>query len=117
MLNYAASKNFSALCRRLYSFMKKGSRSPVAGPRVNLELELAQYLAEGPAGDDDDPVAYWAAANGRYPQLYTAALNHLGITASSGPSERVFSVSGKLMTPSRSRLDDDIIEALMLVKC
>ena len=82
-----------------------------------VEAELARYLSEEPQPMFADPLKYWAGRKAVFPQLEAAARTHLAITASSGPSERVFSVSGKLFSPARARMRADIVEGLMHVKC
>ncbi|CAF4937644.1 unnamed protein product, partial [Rotaria socialis] len=45
------------------------------------------------------------------------ALRVLCVPATSAPAERIFSKSGLLMTPHRSRLSTDTLSKLTFVKC
>ncbi len=52
-----------------------------------------------------------------YPHLHRLALKVLCVPATSAPAERVFSRSGSLMRPHRSRLSKDMLSKLTFVKC
>ena len=52
-----------------------------------------------------------------FPHLHQLALRLLCVPATSAPSERIFSRSGILMRPHRSRLSKDILAKLTFVKC
>ncbi len=52
-----------------------------------------------------------------FPHLHQLALRVLCVPATSAPSERVFSRSGLLMRPHRSRLSKDSLAKLTFVKC
>ncbi|XP_043218614.1 E3 SUMO-protein ligase ZBED1-like isoform X1 [Amphibalanus amphitrite] len=102
----------------LYAYMHRPRREGTGQSRgAAVEAELARYLSEEPQPMVSDPLKYWAGRKAVFPQLEAAARTHLAITASSGPSERIFSVSGKLFSPARTRLRADIVEGLMHLKC
>ncbi|CAF5139532.1 unnamed protein product, partial [Rotaria magnacalcarata] len=52
-----------------------------------------------------------------FPYLHRLALRVLCVPATSAPAERIFSKSGLLMTPHRSRLSTDTLSKLTFVKC
>ena len=79
--------------------------------------ELGDYLRESVLPQDTGPLWYWAARTAVYPHLAVATRNVLCIPASSGPSERVFSMSVRMCNPLRGRLKGDIAEVLMHVRC
>jgi hypothetical protein len=56
-------------------------------------------------------VEWWWNNQGWFPTLFQDALDKLAIPAMSAECERVFSSAGKMVTPERNRLGDDIIEA------
>ena len=94
------------------------TRTPAAEPeRPSVSSELDRYLALGLAPEDTCPVAFWASRRVEFPQLATCARNLQAVTASSAPSERIFSVSGRMFSPLRTRMRDDLLEALMHTKC
>ena len=96
----------------------KAARPPPGQPeRPTLSHELERYLAQGLEPDECDPVIFWDSRRNAFPQLEVCARNLQGITASSAPSERIFSMSGRMCSPLRSRMSDDLFEALMHAKC
>ncbi|CAF3334021.1 unnamed protein product [Rotaria sp. Silwood2] len=52
-----------------------------------------------------------------FPHLHRLALKVLCIPATSAPAERIFSQSGLLMRPHRSRLSKDMLSKLTFIKC
>ena len=52
-----------------------------------------------------------------FPYLHRLALRVLCVPATSAPAERIFSKSGLLMTPHRSRLSIDTLSRLTFVQC
>ncbi len=53
----------------------------------------------------------------QFPHLHRLALKVLCVPATSAPAERVFSRSGLLMRPHRSRLSKDMLSKLTFFKC
>ncbi|KAF0295880.1 putative AC9 transposase [Amphibalanus amphitrite] len=100
----------------LYDFMRSAA-TPEAPQKSPIAKELATFLLEPALQQDADPLAFWSARRAVYPHLEVAAKNALAVPASSGPSERVFSMSGKMFSPARSRLSGDLAESMMHVKC
>ncbi|XP_043235909.1 zinc finger BED domain-containing protein 4-like [Amphibalanus amphitrite] len=99
----------------LYDFMRSAA-TPEAPQKSPIAKELATFLLEPALQQDADPLAFWSARRAVYPHLEVAAKNALAVPASSGPSERVFSMSGKMFSPARSRLSGDLAESMMHVK-
>jgi hypothetical protein len=60
---------------------------------------------------------FWLKYSLDWPELaaYTKAV--LTVPASSAAVERVFSVGGAILRPSRRRLSDKLFEMLMFLKC
>src|SRR5271169_5581473 len=52
----------------------------------------------------------------RFPRLFKVATTALAIPATSVPSERVFSSSGRTNTPNRNRLSPFMMEVLQILK-
>ncbi|KAF0312266.1 uncharacterized protein FJT64_016994 [Amphibalanus amphitrite] len=103
-------------CWCLYDFMRSAA-TPEAPQKSPIAKELATFPLEPALQQDADSLAFWSARRAVYPHLEVAAKNALAVPASSGPSERVFSMSGKMFSPARSRLSGDLAESLMHVKC
>lgn len=64
-----------------------------------------------PEGNDEALLEYWNSRIASQPDLAHFALDMLALPISSAECERIFSSAKLLITPSRSRLKSDIIEA------
>ena len=87
--------------------------------KVQRETEMIGFLdtAMEPAlAIDENPLKWWARNAHKYPLIANVARNVLAVPASSGPSERVFSQSGLVMTQRRNRLKPERLETLMFLK-
>jgi len=85
----------------------------------NYKLELDYYLEEPtlPDSDEEFDILVWWKANGlKYPILQMISRDFLAIPISTVASESSFSTGGQLLTPRRSRLHPDTLEALMCVQ-
>ncbi|KAJ0981634.1 hypothetical protein J5N97_009889 [Dioscorea zingiberensis] len=80
-----------------------------------LKSELDHYLEEKvlPRTPDFDILAWWKSCGLRYPILQMIAKDILAIPISTVASESAFSTGGRLVSPHRSRLHADTLEALM----
>ena len=61
------------------------------------------------------PLAWWKSNCHSFPKLSIVARKWLGCLASSVPSERLFSVSGNIVTPKRATLADSTIRDLVFL--
>ena len=87
---------------------KKITRAPV-------ENETDEYFKEAVL-KYKDPLSYWRAkANSS--SLKRLARDMLGITATSAPSERIFSIAGNFYRPERFQLGAKTFRMLLLIKC
>ncbi|GJV70690.1 zinc finger BED domain-containing protein RICESLEEPER 2-like protein [Tanacetum coccineum] len=77
--------------------------------------ELDHYLKERVCNPNMklDILAWWKINGLKYPALQTIARDILAIPISTVASESCFSTSGRLITPHRSRLKPNTLEALM----
>ena len=64
---------------------------------------------------DDDPLHWWKLHNELYPLLSQVAKKYLCVPATSTVSERLFSRSGRIVTPIRSSLKPDSVEMLVFL--
>ncbi|XP_050217651.2 zinc finger BED domain-containing protein DAYSLEEPER-like [Mercurialis annua] len=80
----------------------------------NVKTELDHYLEERviPRKVDFDILSWWKNAH-KYPTLQMIARDILAIPVSTVASESAFSTSGRFVTPHRSRLHPNTLEALM----
>jgi hAT family C-terminal dimerisation region len=106
--------------------------------RRAIEMELSDYTAEPLLEASTDAsfqtiLSYWKVCDhvlhvlnfnsfftqmreNRYPHLFMVAMTVLAIPATSVPSERVFSSSGRTDTAARNRLSPFMMEALQVLK-
>lgn len=106
--------------------------------RRAIEMELSDYTAEPLLEASTDAsfqtiLSYWKVCDhllhvlnfnslftqmreNRYPHLFVVAMTVLAIPATSVPSERVFSSSGRTDTAARNRLSPFMMEALQVLK-
>ncbi|CAO2822758.1 unnamed protein product [Amaranthus hypochondriacus] len=84
--------------------------------KVN-RCELDFYLEEEPLSEDEDlDVLYWWKVNTKYPTLQKIARDILAIPISSVASESAFSTGGRVISPHRSKLHSQTVEALMCLQ-
>ena len=77
---------------------------------VNATVELNKYLEEGLMPMNSDPILFWI--NHPSKELREIALKVLAISATSTPSERVFSTGRNFSTKKRNRLAPGNIDKL-----
>jgi hypothetical protein len=76
------------------------------GPVTPLKIELENYLTlPKPPNSKVNVLLWWKDHQYQLPLLAQAARKYLCVTASSAPSERLFSASGNVVTNKRSSLD------------
>lgn len=80
------------------------------------EKELCLYKAEPKLKANQNPLSYWKTSSDRMPLMSYLARNVLCVQASSVPSERVFSIAGDIVTPTRACLDSDTLDMLIFLK-
>lgn len=79
---------------------------------VNLSQEVQAFLLED---CKDSPLNWWNRNCFRYPNIARVARKWLAVTATSTPSERVFSICGLVDTAKRSQMLGESIEAQVFV--
>ena len=84
------------------------------GPVTPLKIELDRYLhMPKPPNSKVDVLVWWKEHQQTLPLLATCARKYLCITASSASAERLFSASGKVITPLRSSLDPANVDKMV----
>ena len=84
--------------------------------KVTVMTELDHYLEDDVVIDSKtnfDVLVWWKVNGMKFLTLQAIARDILAIPISTVASESAFSMSGKMLTPHRSRLQPNIIEALM----
>ena len=80
-----------------------------------IEAELQNFLREAPPPLDCTPTDWWKVNGIRFPRLAKLARRYLCITATSVPTERVFSAAGLTVTRLRSRLTPEHVNILIFL--
>jgi hypothetical protein len=84
------------------------------GPVTPLKIELDRYLHMPKLPNSKvDVLAWWKDHQQTLPLLAACARKYLCITASSASAERLFSASGKVITPLRSSLDPANVDKMV----
>ncbi|CAM9232188.1 unnamed protein product, partial [Sphacelaria rigidula] len=65
---------------------------------------------------NENPLKWWALNARKYLRIARVARNAVAVPASLGPSERVFSHSGLIMTQRRNRTKQERLEISMFLK-
>lgn len=80
--------------------------------------DLQRYFDQPPIVNTQnfDILGWWRAQEGTYPVLSAMARDLLAIPVSTVPSEAAFSVSGRVVSKSRSSLKSETVEALMCLR-
>jgi hypothetical protein len=78
---------------------------------VQTRDELQEYLSS-PSFETETPHEWWIERRAQYPKLSVMALNVLAVPAMSAEVERVFSSCGLTITPLRSSLSAESLEAV-----
>ena len=82
---------------------------------ARLETELTLYFTEDVEAEDVDPVMWWKANEPRYPKMAKQARRYLAVPGTSIPSERVFSISGPVVSKHRCSLAHSNVDALVFL--
>jgi hypothetical protein len=79
----------------------------------SMRDEYAEWAASTDPGDClvDDPIQYWLLRRRQYPRLSRMAIDLFSIPAMSSEPERIFSLTGQMVTAQRGRLKADLIGA------
>ncbi|XP_051797511.1 E3 SUMO-protein ligase ZBED1-like isoform X2 [Acanthochromis polyacanthus] len=118
----SADEGTSAACSRKKSTTLSGllrritkAHTPAAVPKTSQEKvdsELKLYLSLPVISADEDPLSWWKTRKEEMPLLSKLAKKFMCIPATSVPSERIFSTSGHIACPQRSRLSTENVNML-----
>lgn len=95
------------------SVLDESSDEESTGVRVeSAREEVSRYLK---TRNKKDLFQFWKSSKRMYPRLYNVAKHTLNVPATSTPSERSFSVAGRLLEDRRSVLDPDKADQLLFL--
>ncbi|KAH1204005.1 Zinc finger BED domain-containing protein RICESLEEPER 2 [Glycine max] len=84
------------------------------GGKSELDLYLEELVLFNQSNISNfDILGYWKNIGVKYPTLKRIAKDFLAIPISTDTSESAFSIGGQFLTPHRSKLNEDTVEALM----
>ena len=86
----------------------------MTGPVSAIEVEMNLYREMARVNRFEDPMKWWRQHSNVMPKLARLAKRHIGIPATSVPSERVFSKAGELVSARQSRLKQSNFDILIL---
>lgn len=66
--------------------------------------EISAFFSRAPCHRDENPLKIWEALKHQFPHMYNLAMLFVPTLATSVPSERLFSLAGRIMTDDRNRL-------------
>lgn len=98
---------------KLLSFME--SQDSVNLNKFGIEQSLQEYYKESSSRSIDnlDTGNFWKLYSACWPELAAFAKYILNIPASSAPVERIFSIGGAILRPSRRRINDELFRQLI----
>jgi hypothetical protein len=107
----SASTNLNTIRAGLKDFIKgKKCAEPV---KSEIEEYLADALDDADLEEDFDILAWWKLKAPKYPILAKVARDILVVPISTVASESTFSIGGRTLSPVRSSLNDESVEALI----
>uniref|UniRef100_A0A8C5PR12 BED-type domain-containing protein n=1 Tax=Leptobrachium leishanense TaxID=445787 RepID=A0A8C5PR12_9ANUR len=74
------------------------------------------YLYEPPLPPTADPLTYWDVKKSVWPALCLVAQQLLSCPPTSVQSERVFSITGNILNPQRSKMSPELMEQIAFLK-
>lgn len=112
-----AQNTISNDCNQKTNFLKKlmDNRTKVRS-YGQIDEEINKYLSYSPDDFSDDPLEYYRKNQGLLTGLCKIVRHFFCITASSVPSECLFSHASQICTDLRNRLDTDNLEMLLLIR-
>jgi len=80
------------------------------------QIELCEFFTMPNLPISEDPLLWWKVHSVQFPHLSKLAANYLAIPPTSADSERHFSASGNIVTPTRCSLDPEKVKMLVFLK-
>jgi len=111
-------RKLSSLLREATSTILCGTSSSPEGEQTNEEKmrdEVEEYLKLSTIDPEMNPLKWWKIHATDFPVISKLARKYLCICASSSPSERVFSLSGHIVSKKRNSLKPDKVNMLVFL--
>ena len=83
--------------------------------RNNASVETTKYFNDKLIKREDDPMNWWLLNGKYYPNMSMLAKKYLCITATSVPSEQLFSKAGELVSHKQSCLQPKNVNMLLFL--
>ena len=99
--------------KRKFQVMKDLVASPSPSHTEFNEIEKYLEMSILDADENDDPLKFWLCYEKKFPILSKMARTFLGMPASSGSVERLFSVAGSIARARRANLKIDTLEMML----
>jgi hypothetical protein len=77
---------------------------------------LKRYKTEPEIDMDMCPLEWWKLHHGAYPVMATLAKKYMGSPATTVPCERLFSLSGNIVTKKRASVDPTTLNKILLLE-
>jgi hypothetical protein len=104
----------------MYDDIAMLDNAPAVGNEIELmclsELTVCKSTAVLKMEKDADPLLWWLERKDKYPTLFKLSVRHLCITATSAPSERLWSLASRIITIRRARLKGEIVADIIFLK-
>ena len=108
-------KGLAAVIQHVIDDSEEESAMPSLTPLQKIKKEISAYLEYPSLEADADPLAWWKAESGWFPNLAYLAKKYLCICGTSVPSERVFSTAGNVTNSLRNRLLPENVTELVFL--
>ena len=109
-------KPLKGLLKQLDEFIDSPSSGATIENNANsYAKEITCYKAITPVSMDTSPLNWWKEHEMEFPVLSRVARKYLAVQATSIPCERMFSTLRNTVTEKRNRLEDDIVEAMIML--
>jgi hypothetical protein len=112
----SSSNPFAAMRVAQHSATNNSTSADKLSVSDRVTIQFEQYLESANCEAVENPLKFWASTDSKMPDLARLARRILVIQASSGESERHFSIAGNITTPQRSLLSPDVVETLVVLK-
>ena len=103
----------SAMEDLLDDFFPAETQTRTTNVAQTIQREIDMYKTQPTTPLSSDPLVWWSDNAAKFPYIAAVARLHLGIPATSVPSDRVFSTAGDVVTAQRSRLSGEHVDQLI----